>query len=80
MRLNKLFNMFGKFMTQKNQKVDKRAALDNLLVKLSPHKDESNKSASRKKSVQLIISMMISDLHRRGRPKKDEEGDSSHAA
>ena len=67
-------------MIDKIQKISKRAALENLSVKLSPHKDKSNRSATRKKSVQLIISMMISDLHRRGRPKKDEEEGFSHAA
>ena len=80
MKLSKLVSTFRNIMTQKSQKTGDAKPLDSLTVQLNPVKDQTSRSFERKKSVQHIISMMVADLHRRGRPCKNEEGELSHAA
>lgn len=67
-------------MARKKIKHGKAAVLDQLRVELSPVEDKTAKSSTRRKTVQQIIGMMISDLHRRGRPTKNEDGEIPDAA
>lgn len=80
MKLNSLMQIFRNIMARKKIKTGKFAFLDQLRAQLNPVEDKTHKSATRRKVVQQIIGMMISDLYRRGRPKKDEDGGISNAA
>lgn len=80
MNLNKMVLIIRKIMARKNCESGKAAILNNLRVQLNPVVDKTHKSSTRKKSVQQLIGMMIADLHRRGRPRKTDEGDILNAA
>lgn len=56
----------------------KQAILDGLRVQLIPAEDTSGKAREYKLAAQHLISLMVANLHRRGRPKK-EDGEKSYA-
>ncbi|MEK6773220.1 MAG: hypothetical protein AABY64_04715 [Bdellovibrionota bacterium] len=80
MKLNSLMQIFRNIMARKKIKAGNFAMLDQLRVQLNPVEDKTHRSATRRKAVQQLIGMMISDLHRRGRPRKDADGGISNAA
>ena len=65
-------------MARKTRNGGKKAILDGLRVQLIPVEDTSGKGRNYKLAVHHLISLMVADLHRRGRPKK-ENGDESYA-
>ena len=49
-------------------------------VRLIPVVDPLSDPAQRRKEVQLVLAMMFANLHKRGRPKKDGNEETDHAA
>ena len=79
MNLSKFIQFFGVFMTRKISSGDKAALLESLRVELIPVAPKTGEDHVRKDAVRQILSSMVSSLHRRGRPKKQNE-EVSHAA
>jgi hypothetical protein len=52
----------------------KCATADQLRVELIPYRDSDQDGRKRKESVQKIIGLMFMNLHKRGRPKKNDGG------
>lgn len=66
-------------MPRKTGRGGKKAILDQLRVQLIPVSDRSPNARNHRLVVQHLLGLMVADLHRRGRPKK-EEGEISYAA
>lgn len=66
-------------MARRRSKSGKQAALDELRVQLIPVRKDSFDAVSHRQVVQHLISSMVLALHKRGRPKKTEEGELAHA-
>jgi len=66
-------------MSRRRSKSGKQAVLDNLRVQLIPVRKDSLDVVSHRQVVQHLISSMVLALHKRGRPKKNEEGELAHA-
>lgn len=79
MSLSKLIHIFRSFMVRRRSRSGRLAAIENLRVQLIPaHKEKFDIEAHRK-VVQQLISMMVLNLKKRGRPRKEEEGVLNHA-
>ena len=79
MSLNKLIQILGNFMTRKRSKGGRMAAIENLRVQLKAVQKEQFDKEAHRQVVRELISMMVLNLHKRGRPKKKSEGGFSHA-
>lgn len=66
-------------MARKTRNGGKKATLDGLRVQLIPVEDTSAKARDYRLAVQHLIGLMVADLHRRGRPKKDDGKEEAYA-
>lgn len=57
-----------------------KALGDQPCVRLIPVYEDEQHFATRKTEVQIILTDMFIKLHRRGRPKKDQSEEDTHAA
>ena len=80
MNLNKLFQDWSIRMAQKAKDAVKRRPIADMRVKLIPIVDELNNFTELKTEIQNLITMMVSNLHKRGRPKKQNDEVNSDAA
>ena len=62
-------------MARRSSSRGKMAALASLRVLLIPVQKDSFDGDSHRKVVQHLISLMVLNLHKRGRPKKNAEGE-----
>lgn len=73
MSLSNLIQKFWRFMTHKKNQNGKAAVLDNLRVQLLPTEKSSFDFQYQKQAVQNLISLMVSNSRKKGRPKKNED-------
>lgn len=71
MMLNSFLQMLWRFMAHKKNQNGKSAVLDCLRVQLIPTTNNSFDFQYQKQSVQNLISLMVSNSHKKGRPKKN---------
>ena len=60
-------------MAKDPQKTGRKRNQPGVVIKLIPHFDSSTEAGHRKLIGQKIVTLMLSDLRKRGRPKKDCE-------
>ncbi len=66
-------------MARRESRSGKRAAIANLRVQLIPVRKENFDVTTHRQVIGHLLSMMVLNLHKRGRPKKNEEGELSYA-
>lgn len=67
-------------MADKTESAAKKRRRELPRVRLIPAIDPTSDATLRKKEVQLILSMMFANLHKRGRPAKGGDPENDHAA
>lgn len=75
-----LIQYWSHFMSKRAPRAVKRRLSEKPRVQLIPVVDESPAADRRRKEIQTLLSTMFADLHRRGRPKKEQKEESSHVA
>jgi hypothetical protein len=71
MNLSKFLYLIGEFMDRKIKRSEKIAFIESLRVELIPVPLQEGKKQKQFYSVKSILSLMVSNLHRRGRPVKE---------
>jgi hypothetical protein len=67
-------------MARRKGQAGKRPRLDQMRVRLIPVVSEKKSAEARKANIQHLISLMMLDLSKRGRPRKHDPEETPHAA
>lgn len=79
MNLYKFIQILRSSMARKKIKSGVESVLDQLRIQLIPVQNKNYDSTSQKQVVQQLISLMVFNLHKKGRPRKDDEGELAYA-
>ena len=80
MNLIEFIQAWRSYMARKTGRAGKRPRLDLMRVRLIPVVSEKKSAEARKTNIQYLLSMMMLNLHKRGRPRKHDDEEMSHAA
>lgn len=79
MNLSKVIQKWNILMAKKIALGGKRPAQAQLQIQLIPTNESTSEFQSRKEEVQVLLTNMFLQVRKRGRPKKNEEGESNAA-
>lgn len=79
MNQNRFILIIRRFMSRKAAKGAKMALLNQLRVQLIPNPDHTSEGRNYRIVVQHLLGLMVADLHRRGRPKKNSDEENFYA-
>ncbi len=73
MKLNRILNFWSFILTKKNVSPETQKKLKELKVKIIKANYNEDMANNTKLEAQKILSIMFASLHKRGRPKKENE-------